>query len=104
MVRKPQTKIGADSREPSAKPASLNIDRSGAFAHSRRADPEIRAGTFICLGLDVHAAQITAVRQIDRSLPQPAQRFTSDALLAWVAKMRSAGARVVSCYEAGCFG
>ena len=105
MASRPQTQIGAGSLEPSAKPASLKIDRSGASTRARRrADPDIRPGTFVCLGLDVHAAQITVVRQIDRSLPQPAQRFTADGLLAWTAKMVRAGAQVVSCYEAGCFG
>jgi transposase len=90
--------------EPSAKPASLKIERASTSVRARRGDPDIRPGTLVCLGLDVHAAQITVVRQIDRSLPQPAQRFTADALLAWIAKMVNAGARVVSCYEAGCFG
>jgi transposase len=66
--------------------------------------PEIKAGTLVCLGLDVHANQITVVRQIDHSLPQPAQRFTQEKLLHWVEKMLKQGAQVWSCYEAGCFG
>ena len=56
------------------------------------------------LGLDVHLKQITVVRQIDHSLPQPAQRFDQAGLLAWVEKMIAQGAEVWSCYEAGCFG
>ncbi len=56
------------------------------------------------LGFDVHAKQITVVRQIDHGLPQPAQRMDQTALLKWVGKMIHAGAKVRSCYEAGCFG
>jgi transposase len=65
---------------------------------------DITEGTLILLGLDVHSKQTTVVRQIDHSLPQPAQRFDQDGLLAWVAKMIAQGAEVWSCYEAGCFG
>lgn len=73
-------------------------------ARQRRAEPDVGPGTLVCLGLDVHARQITVVRQIDHSLPQPAQRMEESSLLTWVGKMTAAGARVVSCYEAGCFG
>ncbi len=65
---------------------------------------EIMPGTLVCLGLDVHARQITVVRQLDRSLPQPAQRFSQEDLLTWVQKMIDLGATVISCYEAGCMG
>ena len=71
---------------------------------SKSSCPEIKPGTLVCLGLDVHAKQITVVRQIDHSLPQPAQRFTQENLLEWVQKMVRLGADVRSCYEAGCFG
>jgi transposase len=66
--------------------------------------PEIAEGTLVLLGFDVHSKQITVVRQIDHSLPQPAQRFDQAGLLAWVGKMTARGAEVWSCYEAGCFG
>jgi len=66
--------------------------------------PEIAEGSLILLGLDVHLKQITVVRQMDHSLPQPAQRFEQSRLLAWVEKMIAQGAEVWSCYEAGCFG
>ena len=58
----------------------------------------------VCLGLDVHARQITIVRQIDHSLPPPAQRMDQETLITRVRKMAASGARIVSCYEAGCFG
>lgn len=66
--------------------------------------PDIGPGTLVVLGLDVHARQITVVRQIDRSLPQPAQCMKEDELLRQVGRMIRAGARVLTCYEAGCFG
>ncbi len=55
----------------------------------------------IKLGLDVHAKQITVCRQIDGSLPQPAQRLSWEALIEWVEKQVASGAEVWSCYEAG---
>lgn len=58
----------------------------------------------VCLGLDIHERQITVVRQIDGLQPQPAQRFSREGLLAWVARMTGTGGTVHSCYEAGCFG
>jgi transposase len=105
MVDKPPHKIGAGSLKPSAKPVPQSLPH-GALRVRRvpRPEPAITPGTLVCLGLDVHAAQITVVRQIDRALPQPAQRFSADGLLTWIAKMTAAGARVVTCYEAGCFG
>jgi transposase len=52
-------------------------------------------------GLDVHAAQITACRQLDGSLPQPAHRRSAAEVLALVAEHRARGAQVYTCYEAG---
>jgi transposase len=54
--------------------------------------------------MDVHEKNIVVVRQIDGSLPQPAQRFENTGLLKWVAGMIGDGCQVHSCYEAGCFG
>jgi transposase len=82
-----------------AKPAA-----KAAHKGSSRGLADIRPGTLVCLGLDVHARQITVARQIDRALPQPAQRFTQEDLLIWVQKMIDLGATVISCYEAGCMG
>jgi transposase len=104
MAWKPQNKIAADSCEPSGEPASLNSACAKQDSRGRRTEPDIGPGMLICLGLDVHARQITVVRQIDHSLPQPAQRMDQEGLITWVQKMMAARARVVSCYEAGCFG
>lgn len=64
----------------------------------------VQAGVMIKLGMDVHARQITVVRQMGDRTPQPAQVFTKEALLVWVKQMIKAGAIVHSCYEAGVMG
>ena len=61
----------------------------------------VEAGVTIKLGLDVHAEQITVVRQTDGLLPQPARRMTMKQLLVLVQKLIAGGAQVVCCYEAG---
>lgn len=58
----------------------------------------------IKLGIDVHKEKYVVVRQIDQQGPQSPQRFTPQKFLCWVKKQRSLSKRVVSCYEAGCFG
>jgi transposase len=92
----------SDSAQPTKSDAT-SVTKSARKA-SGQGLAEIKQGTLVCLGLDVHARQITVVRQIDRSLPQPAQRFSEEDLLAWVQKMMDLGATVISCYEAGCMG
>ena len=87
--------IHAPGSKPSADSASAPQDGTS---------PEIGEYGVVLLGLDVHLRQITVVRQIDHSLPQPAQRFDQPGLLEWVGRMIAQGARVYSCYEAGCFG
>lgn len=52
-------------------------------------------------GLDVHAGQITACRQIGGLLPQPGQKMSWEKALGWIAKQVGEGDRVYSCYEAG---
>lgn len=64
----------------------------------------VETGVIIKLGMDVHLRQITVVRQLGDQAPQPAQRFTKEALIVWVRKMLEAGATVHSCYEAGVMG
>jgi transposase len=64
----------------------------------------VEAGVIVKLGLDVHARQVTVVRQLGDQAAQPAQRFTKAGLLVWVRKMVTAGAVVHSCYEAGVMG
>lgn len=69
-----------------------------------RASPEYFGASLIKLGLDVHAESIRVVRQFDHATPQPAQKFTHAQFLEWAAKQVKLADRVVSCYEAGCFG
>jgi transposase len=56
------------------------------------------------LGVDVHWREYVVVRQVDGTAPQPAQRFSPDAFLAWVAKQVAQSEVVHGCYEAGPFG
>lgn len=58
----------------------------------------------IKLGIDVHWQQYTVVRQIDDAVPQPPQRFTPEAFVAWAARQCQLADAVHSCYEAGAFG
>ena len=58
----------------------------------------------IKLGMDIHKDKYVVVRQIDNQAPQSPQRFTPQKFLSWVKKQRSLARRVVTCYEAGCFG
>lgn len=52
------------------------------------------------LGIDVHAATITVVRQFDGANPQRPQRFSTKEFLRWVEQLVQKY-RVISCYEAG---
>ena len=58
----------------------------------------------IKLGIDIHKDKYVVVRQIDQQIPQSPQRFSPAQFLAWAEKQRGLARRVVSCYEAGCFG
>jgi transposase len=58
----------------------------------------------IKLGIDIHKKKYVVVRQIDQQSPQSPQRFSPAKFLVWVEKQRGLDLRVVSCYEAGCFG
>ncbi|MDA1067871.1 MAG: hypothetical protein O3C43_15370, partial [Verrucomicrobia bacterium] len=58
----------------------------------------------IKLGIDIHKEKYVVVRQIDQQAPQSPQRFSPAKFLVWVEKQRGLARRVVSCYEAGCFG
>ena len=44
------------------------------------------------------------IRQIDNQAPQSPQKFSPAEFLVWVQRQRLLAKRVVSCYEAGCFG
>ncbi len=58
----------------------------------------------IKLGIDIHKKKYVVVRQLDNLAPQSPQRFGPAEFLVWVEKQRSKAGKVVSCYEAGCFG
>lgn len=58
----------------------------------------------IKLGLDIHADSYRVVRQVDNATPQPAQKFTPEKFMLWVAKQKELAEQVCSCYEAGPFG
>jgi transposase len=49
----------------------------------------------------VHAASIMVVRQLDGMNPQPPQKFSPTAFLAWIQEQVKKGFKVISCYEAG---
>lgn len=64
-----------------------------------KAKPEV-----IKLGMDLHARQVTECRQLDGSMPKPAQKWDPWKLLDQIESWVKAGIRVYSCYEAGACG
>ena len=58
----------------------------------------------IKLGIDIHKNKYVVVGQVDQQAPRRPQCFSPQKFLIWVKKQRSLSLRVVSCYEAGCFG
>lgn len=56
------------------------------------------------IGIDVHKRQYVVVAQFDNQSPKSPQKFSPESFLAWVCKQRERSQRVVTCYEAGCFG
>jgi transposase len=64
-----------------------------------KAKPEV-----IKLGLDLHARQVTECRQLDSSMPKPAQKWDPWRFLDQIESWLKAGIRVYSCYEAGACG
>jgi len=58
----------------------------------------------IKLGLDIHKRQYVVVAQFDNQAPKAPQKFSPEAFLKQAAKMKKQAKRIVSCYEAGCFG
>lgn len=61
----------------------------------------VQTAVTIKLGLDVHAGQITVVRQDGGLVPKPAQRKSWPELLRWVEALVAETQAVISCYEAG---
>ena len=58
----------------------------------------------ILLSIDAHKNRYVVTRKVDGQSPQSPQRFSPERFLLWAKKQRARGERVVSCYEAGCFG
>ena len=87
---------------------NLTTDMTTTNIQSDTANPTApqgkKAHQLIKLGVDVHWREHVVVRQIDGTSPQPAQRFTPEAFVAWVAKQVQQADVVHCCYEAGPFG
>lgn len=58
----------------------------------------------IKLGIDIHKTKYVVIRQIDNQPAQSPQKFSPAEFIVWVQRQRLLAKRVVSCYEAGCFG
>ncbi|MBC2602998.1 IS110 family RNA-guided transposase [Puniceicoccus vermicola] len=58
----------------------------------------------IKLGMDIHKRQYVVVQQVEGEGPKAPQRFTPESFLSYLAKLRKRAKRVITCYEAGCFG
>ena len=69
-----------------------------------KAENEGKKAEVVILGIDVHAERQVVVRQVDGQTPQPAQSFSREGLLNWVARQLKLAKEVWSCYEAGPFG
>jgi transposase len=91
------------AKNPSSEtPAPAAISASPVTKDSAAASG--KAHRVIKLGVDVHWREYVVVRQVDGTAPQPAQRFSPDAFIAWVAKQVAVADAVHCCYEAGPFG
>ena len=58
----------------------------------------------IKLGIDIHKREYVVVQQVDGQAPKAPQKFSPDAFVRYLGKLKSQSVRVVTCYEAGCFG
>ena len=56
------------------------------------------------LGIDIHKRDYVVVAQWDAQSPKCARKFTPEGFLGWIAEQRALAGRIVTCYEAGCFG
>jgi len=66
--------------------------------------PGAKPHQVIKLGVDAHWNEYVVARQIDEAAPQPPQRFSPEAFLAWAAKQATLAETLYCCYEAGPFG
>jgi transposase len=58
----------------------------------------------IKLAIDMHSKLWVISRQLDNATVQPPQKFTPDGAMKFIGDQVALAARVVCCYEAGCFG
>ena len=56
------------------------------------------------VGIDMHSDRYVIVCQEDGLPLKSAQRFTPEGFFNWISKQRARCKRIVTCYEAGCFG
>jgi transposase len=63
-----------------------------------------RSRVSIKLGIDVHQDYYVVVKQEGGTNPKPAQRFSKETFLQWVAKLKSQGGEIYAVYEACGFG
>lgn len=56
------------------------------------------------IGIDIHAKEYVLVCQEDNGPLKAPQRFIPDRFKVWILKQKERAARIVCCYEAGCFG
>lgn len=57
----------------------------------------------IKLGLDLHAANVVVIAQLEGCPAQPAQRIATERFVSWVEQLKAKhpGAKIYACYEAG---
>jgi hypothetical protein len=56
------------------------------------------------LGIDIDKREYVFVHQMDNQPPKSPQKFSPEAFLIWLTQQRERANRIVTCYEAGCFG
>jgi len=54
--------------------------------------------------IDIHKREYVVVHQADNEPPKSPHKFSPEAFLTWIAGQRKRAKRIVTCYEAGCFG
>jgi len=57
----------------------------------------LKKASVIKIAIDMHLRNYRAVRQIENSRPQPAQKFAPEAFYGWLEKQRGLAERVVVC-------
>jgi transposase len=82
---------------------SAEAPRQATMNNTNETAVEPKIG-LIKIAIDMHLASYRVVRQSDYSTPQPPQKFTPEKFYEWLRKQLGQAARVVVCYEAGCFG